>query len=65
MLREIIFTVTGEVRKPRSGDWFLNTKNFPVCAMQDFDVSRFPILKMEVVEDSDRKSSFMPNCARS
>ena len=64
MLREIRFTVTGEVRKPRSGDWFLNTKNFPVCAMQDFDVSRFPILKMEVVEDLDRKADFMTICDR-
>jgi hypothetical protein len=64
MLREIRFTITGEVRKPRSGDWFLNTKNFPICAMQDFDVSRFPILKMEVVEDLDRKANFMPICDR-
>ncbi len=64
MLREIRFAVTGEVRKPKSGDWFLNTKNFPICATQDFEVSRFPILKMEVVEDSDRKTNFTPICAR-
>ena len=64
MLREIRFTVTEEVRKPKSGDWFLNTKNFPICATQDFDVSRFPILKMEVVEDLDHKTNFMPIGAR-
>ena len=38
MLREIKFVVTGEIRKPKSGDWFLNTKNFPICAAQDFDI---------------------------
>ncbi|MBA4389386.1 MAG: hypothetical protein C0399_00390 [Syntrophus sp. (in: bacteria)] len=64
MLREIRFTVTGEVRKPKSGDWFLNTKNFPICATQDFDVSRFPILKMEVVEELDDKTNLAPICVR-
>ena len=51
MLREIKFVVTGEIRKPKSGDWFLNTKNFPICAAQDFDITKYPILKMEMVED--------------
>ncbi len=51
MLREIRFVVSGEIRKPKSGDWFLNTKNFPICAAQDFDISKYPILKMEIVED--------------
>jgi hypothetical protein len=51
MLREIKFVITGEIRKPKSGDWFLNTKNFPICAAQDFDISKYPILKMEIVED--------------
>ena len=50
MLREIKFVVTGEIRKPKSGDWFLNTKNFPICAAQDFDLTKYPILKMEMVE---------------
>lgn len=49
MVKEIRFMVTGEVRKPKMGDWFLNTKNFPICAAQDFNTTSFPILKMEVV----------------
>lgn len=53
MLKEIKFVVTGEVRKPKSGDWFLNTKNFPIHAVEDFDITQYPILKMELVEDTD------------
>jgi hypothetical protein len=61
MLREIKFVVTGEIRKPKSGDWFLNTKNVPICAAQDFDISRYPILKMEIVEDVNQKPAAKPN----
>lgn len=64
MVREIRFTVTGEVRKPKSGDWFLNPKNMPVCAGQDFDISKFPILKMEVMEEAEQKRMFAPTCVR-
>jgi hypothetical protein len=67
MLREIKFVVTGEIRKPKSGDWFLNTKNFPICAAQDFDITKYPILKMEMVEDvntsvqpASRNNNFIP-----
>jgi hypothetical protein len=66
MLREIKFVVTGEIRKPKSGDWFLNTKNFPICAAQDFDLTKYPILKMEMVEDINAsaqpasKQSYIP-----
>lgn len=49
MIKEIRFMVTGEVRKPKMGDWFLNTRNLPICAAQDFNTTSFPILKMEVV----------------
>jgi len=56
MLKEIKFVVTGEVRKPKSGDWFLNTKNFPIQAAEDFDITQYPILKMELVEDSEDKA---------
>ncbi|HEX2964369.1 MAG TPA: hypothetical protein VHO84_01215 [Syntrophorhabdaceae bacterium] len=56
MLREIKFVVTGEIRKPKSGDWFLNTKNFPICAAQDFDISKYPILKMEIVEEEEAQT---------
>ncbi len=49
MIKEIRFMVTGEVRKPKMGDWFLNTKNLPICAAQDFNTTSFPILKMEVL----------------
>jgi hypothetical protein len=56
MLREIKFVVTGEIRKPKSGDWFLNTKNFPICAAQDFDISKYPILKMEIVEEENAQA---------
>jgi len=54
MIREIRFIVTGEVRKPKLGDWFLNTKNNPICAAQDFNITKFPILKMEVVDEDGR-----------
>jgi len=54
MIREIRFTVTGEVRKPKTGDWFLNRNNFPICAVQDFNVTKFPILRMEVIDDEGK-----------
>jgi len=54
MIREIRFIVTGEVRKPKSGDWFLNRNNFPICAAQDFNVTKFPILRMEVVDEEGK-----------
>ncbi|HOE16237.1 MAG TPA: hypothetical protein PLX02_03310 [Syntrophorhabdaceae bacterium] len=49
MIKEIRFMVTGEIRKPKMGEWFLNTRNLPICAAQDFNTTNFPILKMEVV----------------
>ena len=54
MIREIRFIVTGEVRKPKSGDWFLNRNNFPICAAQDFNVTKFPMLRMEVVDEEGK-----------
>ncbi|OPY01819.1 MAG: hypothetical protein A4E60_01440 [Syntrophorhabdus sp. PtaB.Bin047] len=54
MIREIRFIVTDEVRKPKLGDWFLNRNNFPICAVQDFNVTKFPILKMEVFDDQGK-----------
>ena len=64
MVREIKFLVTGEVRKPKTGDWFLNTKNFPICATEDFNISKFPILKMEIVEEAAARQNFIPICVR-
>jgi len=64
MVREIKFVVTGEVRKPRTGDWFLNARNYPICAAQDFDITKFPILKMEVVEETEQRRAFIPICVR-
>ena len=64
MIREIKFIVTGEIRKPKGGDWFLNTQNSPICAAQDFNTTKFPILKMEIIEDTDTKPDFMPICVR-
>ncbi|HVN98199.1 MAG TPA: hypothetical protein VMT62_17365 [Syntrophorhabdaceae bacterium] len=61
MVREVRFTITGEVRKPKAGDWFLNTKNVPICAAQDFDITKFPILKMEITEDPDVQYSMKQN----
>lgn len=60
MIREIKFIVTGEVRKPKHGDWFLNTKNCPICAAQDFNITKFPILKMEIVDEEG--GSVHPAC---
>jgi hypothetical protein len=65
MVREIKFVVTGEVRKPKTGDWFLNTKNFPICASEDFNISKFPILKMEIIsEETNARQHYMPICVR-
>jgi len=55
MVKEIKFLVTGEVRRPRTGDWFLSAKGVPICAAQDFNTSQYPILKMEVVEDNENR----------
>ena len=54
MIREIRFIVTGEVRKPKLGDWFLNRNNSPIRAAQDFNVTKFPILEMEVIDDEGK-----------
>ncbi|MEN6617538.1 MAG: hypothetical protein ABFD12_13360 [Syntrophorhabdus sp.] len=54
MIREVRFIVTGEVKKPRSGEWFLNTRNFPICATHDFNITKFPILKMEFIDEKGR-----------
>ena len=54
MIREIRFIVTGEVRKPKLGDWFLNRNNCPICAVQDFNVTKFPILRMEVLDEEGK-----------
>lgn len=51
MIKEIRFLPTGEIRQPRTGDWFLSAQNRPICAAQDFLTSKFLILKMEVVEE--------------
>lgn len=55
MVKEIKFLVTGEVRRPKMGDWFLSAKGLPICAAQDFNTSQYPILKMEVVEDNENR----------
>ena len=54
MVREIRFIVTGEVKKPKSGDWFLNSNNLPICAAQDFNVTTFRLLKMEMIDEEGR-----------
>jgi hypothetical protein len=52
MIKEIRFTVTGIVREPNAGEWFLGNKGMPICAMTDFHTTKFPILKVEVIEDT-------------
>jgi hypothetical protein len=64
MIKEIRFMVTGEVRKPKMGDWFLNTKNLPIRAAQDFNTTTFPILKMEVVLREEVNSQPTPGNPR-
>ena len=54
MIKEIRFLPTGEIRQPRTGDWFLSAQNRPICAAQDFLTSKFQILKMEVIEEDDK-----------
>ncbi|OPY83414.1 MAG: hypothetical protein A4E65_00641 [Syntrophorhabdus sp. PtaU1.Bin153] len=50
MIKEIRFTVTGVVRKPLAGEWFLGNKGMPIQAIHDFHTTQFPILKVEVKE---------------
>jgi len=52
MIKEIRFTVTGIVREPLAGEWFLGNKGMPICAMHDFHTTKFPIMKVEVIEDT-------------
>jgi len=52
MIKEIRFTVTGIVREPNAGEWFLGNKGMPICAMTDFHTTKFQILKVEVVDDA-------------
>jgi len=54
MIREIRFIVTGEVKKPKSGDWFLNSNNLPVRAAHDFNVTPFRMLRMELIDEEER-----------
>lgn len=52
MIKEIRFTVTEIVREPLAGEWFLGNKGMPICAMHDFHTTKFPIMKVEVVEET-------------
>jgi hypothetical protein len=52
MIKEIRFTVTGIVREPLAGEWFLGNKGMPICAMHDFHTTKFPIMKVEVIEEA-------------
>ena len=52
MIKEIRFTVTGIVREPLAGEWFLGNKGMPICAIDDFHTPKFPIMKVEVIEDT-------------
>lgn len=52
MIKEIRFTVTGIVREPLAGEWFLGNKGMPICAMHDFHTTKFPIMKVEVIDDT-------------
>ena len=46
-----IFRETGEVRKPKKGEWvFLLPDEALEKAQSDFEVSKFPILSLEVHE---------------
>ncbi len=52
MIKEIRFTVTEIVREPLAGEWFLGNKGMPICAMHDFHTTKFPIMKVEVIEEA-------------
>jgi hypothetical protein len=52
MIKEIRFTVTGIVREPLAGEWFLGNKGMPICAMHDFHTTKFPIMKVEVIQET-------------
>ena len=56
MVKEIRFTVTGMIRQPRAGEWFLGNKGMPICAIHDFHTTQFPILKVEVIADAVDKA---------
>ena len=63
MIKEIRFLPTGEIRQPRTGDWFLSAQNRPICAAQDFLTSRFHILRMEVIEEDEMSAHVMSRAA--
>ena len=52
MIKEIRFTVTGIVREPLAGEWFLGNKGMPICAMHDFHTTKFPIMEVEVIQET-------------
>ncbi len=56
MIQEIRFIVTGEVRKPKQNEWFLNGRNQPICAHEDFHASSHQILKMQVIEGENGRA---------
>ncbi len=60
MIKEIRFLPTGEIRQPKTGDWFLGAQDRPILAAQDFITTKFRILRMVVIEDDDpvRKNPF-------
>ncbi len=64
MIKEIRFMVTGEIRRPKMGEWFLNTRNLPICAAQDFSTTTFPILRMEVVLREEVNGQSIPGHPR-
>lgn len=41
---------TGEVRAPKTGEWFLGNNGYPVVARFDFVLQKFPILREEITE---------------
>ena len=59
MIKEIRFLPTGEIRRPKMGDWFLGAQNKPLCATQDFVTTKFRILKMVVIEEDDGSCHIM------
>ncbi len=41
---------TGEIRPPKTGEWFLGSNGYPVMARFDFTAQEFRILREEVTE---------------
>ena len=49
--KKYILTPTGEVRPPKTGEWYLHSCGNFIKSATDCELVEYPILKLEVVEE--------------